>query len=403
MTFALFSKATTSSPLKNNTLLNLDTLGKECSRPIDLISSKIIDCKYIEPESFYRESDGDDYTRCINEALDIAVKSNKIVILNGKYRITKTLELSTNTIITGRNGSEIFCDKNKPITLIKAKGCQNILIFGVNFNGNVTENIGKNYTRVIVFIECKNIILKGISAGNNADWCISFETCTDVSVKKVNIYGGGRGLPGGRDGIHFLDCINFSVISAIIDSGDDCIGITTKYRGTSHGYISDVRGKSEIGSIVIYNEEKLVDGQYSGNTLNGLTIENISVNNDRKSATKNIVRVIGYNPVSEVKNVTVNGVSGISNDHGVFIGGVNKLKIENINVLSIKQHGVYIINSSEIYGNSVTGRSMTDKFFGINIVKCHNVKGSFESMEKNVPKSVHIQGSDEIKIVKSVN
>ncbi len=53
-----------------------------------------------------------------------------------------------------------------------------------------------------------------------------------VRIYDTTIYGGGRGLPGGRDGIHILDGTDVVVDRADIDSGHDCVGITSEYLGT---------------------------------------------------------------------------------------------------------------------------------------------------------------------------
>ncbi|WP_261466550.1 glycosyl hydrolase family 28 protein [Serratia fonticola] len=350
----------------------------------------------VQPEEFYKESDGDDFTGCINKAIEEAVERNKAILFSRKYRISDTIKLLDNTTIIGEKGSELFCDENVPITLIEANDRKNIKIYGVNFNGNVIGVIKKNYTRVVRFINCKGVLLQKITSGNNADWCISFEGCSDVFVADLIIYGGGRGLPGGRDGIHFLDCSNFTIKRAVIDSGDDCVGITTKFKNSREGYISDVVGSSEIGSVVIYNEELLAEKNYSTNDMVGLRIKNISVLEGSKP--KNIVRVIAYNKNSSIRNVTLDGISGSSLNHSVFIGNVQNLTIRNVDVFSVEQHGVYIINSTNINSTFVTGHSETKKYYGVSIVKCHNVFGDFTSIDNNIPEHANLQDNTEVKI-----
>ncbi|HGE8299916.1 glycosyl hydrolase family 28 protein [Serratia nevei] len=360
----------------------------------NLVNFNVRNC--VKPEDFYQSSDGNDYTRCINAALNSAKIKGLGVYLSRHYLISKTIELSSNCTIIGGKGSSLTCDKNNPITLIKAEGCNNISIQGVNFDGNVFDILEKNYTRVIRFINCKSILLDSISAGNNADWCVSFEQCSGVLVKNINIYGGGRGLPGGRDGIHFLDCNYFTVDKATIDSGDDCIGITTENDDSYNGYIANIVGASEIGSIVICNEEKLASGGYSFHNMRDIIVENISTVKNRDP--KNIVRIFKYNESSNISNITIKNVSGTAVNHGVFVSGVKGLNLTDINVSSIQQHGVYIVNSSNVVGFSVFGKANTKRFFGVDIFKCDNVKGGFTSSNTGILNSTNIQESTAVKI-----
>lgn len=376
--FPFFLKTTNTLASHNKTLVNFN--ARNC----------------VKPEEFYQNSDGNDYTRCINAALNSAKIKGLGVYLSRNYVISKTIELSSNCTIIGGKGSSLTCDKNNPITLIKAEGCNNISIQGVNFDGNVFDILEKNYTRVIRFINCKKVLLDSISAGNNADWCVSFEQCSDVLVKDINIYGGGRGLPGGRDGIHFLDCNYFTVDKANINSGDDCIGITTENDDSYNGYIGNIVGSSEIGSIVICNEEKLASGGYSFHNMRDIIVENISTIESR--APKNIVRIFKYNESSNISNITIKNVSGTAVNHGVFVSGVKGLNLTDINVSSIQQHGVYIVNSSNIVGFSVFGKANTKRFFGVDIFKCDNIKGEFKSSNTGVLNVTNIQESTAVKV-----
>lgn len=107
----------------------------------NLVNFNVRNC--VKPEDFYQSSDGNDYTRCINAALNSAKIKGLGVYLSRHYLISKTIELSSNCTIIGGKGSSLTCDKNNPITLIKAEGCNNISIQGVNFDGNVFDILEK--------------------------------------------------------------------------------------------------------------------------------------------------------------------------------------------------------------------------------------------------------------------
>ncbi|MBM7228901.1 hypothetical protein JTY90_30425, partial [Klebsiella michiganensis] len=87
------------------------------------------------------------------------------------------------------------------------------------------------------------------------DWATSFEKCTDVSVVNYRHRKSGGTLYGGRDGIHFLDCVNFTLNGADIESGDDMVGCTTETRDQRNAVIRNVIGYSMLASGVIFNEE----------------------------------------------------------------------------------------------------------------------------------------------------
>ncbi|QET52225.1 hypothetical protein [Klebsiella michiganensis] len=101
-------------------------------------------------------------------------------------------------------------------------------------NAGVTS---KRAIRGVRFINCTDIRMINCEVSRTGDWATSFEKCTDVSVVNYRHRKSGGTLYGGRDGIHFLDCVNFTLNGADIESGDDMVGCTTETRDQRNAVI----------------------------------------------------------------------------------------------------------------------------------------------------------------------
>lgn len=257
------------------------------------------------------------------------------------------------------------------ITLIKSEGKERITLVNLRLDGGVREVMtDKSYVRPVRFVECKEIACFGLEIINNPDWSLSFERCDGVRMaqykQKSYVYDDPAvtvKLAGGRDGLHFQDCKNVYVSDLDIESGDDCVGITSKDLGCFNINIRGVRGISSSASVVIYNEE-FVGGEYVAKNLEQLIIEDVQVKHG--AVVRSVVRVIKYNSESVVYGVSIKGVRGKSANHGLHLGGVGGLKVDDVNVVSVLQHGVYMHDCIEVNG-CVHGKSMMAGFDGVNI------------------------------------
>lgn len=340
----------------------------------------------------------DDYYVHMQHAIDICSDNKYVFYLNGKYRISKTLSLPSDLTIVGASGTLIQCIDNQPITILESTGSKNIKITGVCLDGNLTTYINKSFKRTIRFVNCNDITIIDFSVINNADWAISFEETSNIIVRGVKVEGGGRGRPGGRDGIHFLDCSNVDLDGANINSGDDCIGITSIKRNIENIKINNVLGSSDIGSIVIYNEEQYKDKTYSKSHVKNIEITNVSVKPGGRA--RDIVRIIAYNPETTIQNVKIENIAGESYNHAVYLGGIQGLTIKNVNVISYRQHGVYILKAHDVNMENVLGKSNTTNSFGINIYNSSNVKGSGISRSHNGSNRIYVTKSDQVNLSK---
>lgn len=354
--------------------------------------------QYLDFNNTVGNSNLDDYYYLLQKAINICAKNGHILRLSGQYFISRSLNLPSNIKIVGGNNAIIRGFKNIPLTIIQAENKENISISGVSIDGNVIDGIKKSYKRASRFISCSNIHLDDFIVMNSADWAISFEKCNNIIIKNVSVKGGGRGLPGGRDGLHFLDTSNVDLDGADITSGDDCIAITSESENIENINIRNVAGSSDIGSIVIYNEEQYKNKKYVIGSIRNLKISNITVKKNGNA--RDIVRVFAYNPQTIIKDVSIINVSGESKNHGVYIGGVSNLTLENINVISTRQNGIYIVNSNKGIINNANGLASTEKYFGLSIYNSSDINATKISKRVNAQNRLSIAKSENIKIAK---
>ncbi|MEH4566301.1 glycosyl hydrolase family 28 protein [Klebsiella oxytoca] len=340
----------------------------------------------------------DDHYYPLQKAINFCAKNSYILRLSGQYVISRTLNLPSNIKIVGENNAIIRGFRNIPLTLIQAENKEKISICGVTIDGNIIDGIKKSYKRASRFISCSYIHLDDFIVMNSADWAISFEKCSNIIIKNVSVTGGGRGLPGGRDGLHFLDTSNVDLDGADITSGDDCIAITSESESIENINIRNVSGSSDIGSIVIYNEEQYKNKKYAIGKISNLKIRNVTVKKNGNA--RDIVRVFAYNPQTSIKDVSIINVSGESKNHGVYVGGVSNLMLENINVVSTRQNGIYIVNSYKVIINNANGLASAEKHFGLSIYNSKDINATKIPENINAQNRLSIAKSENIKIAK---
>lgn len=264
------------------------------------------------------------------------------------------------------------------VSVLNTNGKSRLKLFQVKFDGGVRDVMtAKSFVRPVRFINCTDVQALGCSVVNNPDWSLSFENCDGVRVGQYTqrsfVYADSAmntTRAGGRDGIHFLDCKNVYAADLDIESGDDCVGITSQAVGTHNINIKGVRGKSVIASLVIYNEEYASGTtDYAAMPMDGLNIEDVQPK--YAAVVRNVVRVLKYNPLSTIRSVSVKGVRGTGYSHGLFLTDIEGLFCDDIDVASTQQHGVYIVRCDEARG-SVRGKSALINFDGVNINACTN-------------------------------
>jgi hypothetical protein len=215
-----------------------------------------------------------------------------------------------------------------------------------------------------------------------------------IRLENIIVSGGGHLKPGGRDGIHFLDCSYFYIDRADITSGDDCIGITTQYGNSYYGSINNVMVVLKLAQLLPAMRNKK-DKTYYASKIGFINITNVSVKNN--GTARNIVRFLLI-MLSNISNIKLSRVNGMSNSYGVYIGGVTNLTLNGINVSSLNKHAIYLVKSKNIQQNVAYGLSRVVGYYGVSIFNCENVSGLFKSHNFNGDKKILITKSKVVKL-----
>jgi hypothetical protein len=85
---------------------------------------------------------------------------------------------------------------------------------------------GERPGNLVRFLNCRNVLLSGVTISNSPTWTVQLHTCSDSVVRGVTIHSraSGNRVPN-DDGIDLRECRNVHISDATIDTGDDCIAL----------------------------------------------------------------------------------------------------------------------------------------------------------------------------------
>lgn len=326
---------------------------------------------FVSLHDYWFPTDGDDFYPALNKALSV---SPHVLIPPGKHYLKSTISLISGARLIGLGPNSILSSPEavssngaEMITVLRTTGASDILLQGLTIEGGCSEIVStKRAVRGVRFIECQDVRVIDCEVNNTGDWALSFEKNDRVSVSRYKHRGTVvTNLNGGRDGLHFLDCVDFSATDLDIVSGDDMVGCTSETRDQRNASIKGVRGYSGIGSCVIFNEE----GTTTNSTVN-VMVEDVRVTNGQ--AVRNVVRVQSINGAN-VTGVIIRGIRGTGRNHGIQVTSaatMTNVDISDVNVTSVNQHGVYLnrINNLRASGRATAQNSSFD---GWNIASCN--------------------------------
>ncbi|HHH4579708.1 TPA: phage tail fiber protein [Klebsiella michiganensis] len=326
---------------------------------------------FVSLHDYWYPTDGTDYAPALNKALSV---SPNVLIPPGKHYLKSTVSLISGTRLIGLGPNCILSSPEavssngaEMITVLRTTGASDILLQGLTIEGGCSEIVStKRAVRGVRFIECQDVRVIDCEVNNTGDWALSFEKNDRVSVSRYKHRGTVvTNLNGGRDGLHFLDCVDFSATDLDIVSGDDMVGCTSETRDQRNASIKGVRGYSGIGGCVIFNEE----GTTTNSTVN-VMVEDVRVTNGQ--TVRNVVRVQSINGAN-VTGVIIRGIRGTGRNHGIQVTSaatMTNVDISDVNVTSVNQHGVYL---NKINNLSASGRAtaQNSSFDGWNITSCN--------------------------------
>ncbi|MBU9997248.1 hypothetical protein KTQ03_07405 [Klebsiella michiganensis] len=334
---------------------------------------------FVSLHDYWSPTDGTDYAPALNKALSV---SPHVLIPPGKHYLKSTGSLISGTRLIGLGPNCILSSPDavsasgaEMLTVLRTTGASDIVLQDLVIEGGCNAGVtSKRNIRGVRFINCTDIRMINCEVSHTGDWATSFEKCTDVSVVNYRHRKSGGTLYGGRDGIHFLDCVNFTLHGADIESGDDMVGCTTETRDQRNAVIRNVIGYSMLASGVIFNEEGATTFSTVDILVDGVTIKSGNVVRD-------VVRVQAINDATNVTGVTVQNVKGTGYSHGVFISGkkLTRVSVSDVDVVSTQSHGVYI-NGAQNMRASGMGVSQAAAFDGWNITNCSYFDASPRSL-----------------------
>ena len=238
-------------------------------------------------------------------------------------------------------------------------------------------------------MNCKNILIQGITIQNSPFWTINPQFCDNVTIHAVTVLNPKRLAPN-TDGINPESCSNVRISDCFISVGDDCITIKsgkdlpgrTKARPAENYSITNCTMLAGHGGVVIGSEMsgdvkkitisncvfdgtdrgirlKTVRGR--GGVVEDIRVDNIVMKNIRDQA---IVMDMEYaksspEPVSErtpkFRNIRLSNITAYTNE-AMYINGIEEMPVSEISLNDVIFHanqGITIRNAKDIQLHNV--------------------------------------------------
>jgi len=266
----------------------------------------------------------------------------------------------------------------------------------------------------IQFMNCKNLLIEGITIRNSPFWTVNPEFCENVTIRGVTI---NNPPSPNTDGINPESCKYVHISDCHISVGDDCITIKSgkdragrKMAAPAENYtITNCTMLSGHGGVVIGSEMSggvkkiaisncIFDGtdrgiriktaRGRGGVVEDIRVDNIIMKNIRDQA---IVLDMQYaktkeEPVSErtprFRNIHFSNITAQTNEAG-YINGLEEMPVENISFNNINidaATGFVIKNASKISFREVMIMVKTGKVIQAEHVKELSIDGKVNNI-----------------------
>jgi polygalacturonase len=183
--------------------------------------------------------------------------------------------------------------------------------------------------QIIIFQNCKNVKIEGITLKNSACWVQTYINCSDLSIKNIKVESMAY---WNNDGIDIVDCRNVHISNCNINSADDaiCLKSFDKKGGCENVLIENCTMRSSASAL------KLGTSSYGG--FRKITARNLTVFDTYRSA-------IALECVDGgiLKDINITHVKAQNTGNAIFIklgkrlsfrpiGSIENIKISNIEV-----------------------------------------------------------------------
>lgn len=249
-------------------------------------------------------------TRAIQAAIDAchAAGGGRVYLHGGRFRCG-TLRFKSHVVLHIEAGAELLASTNLedfPIEASRHPSYTGELITGKMFlHAEDAENIGIEgrgmidgggdtwvegpygspsfhfRPRLLHFVACENVQVRGVTFRNSASWTLSFLECRDMVLDGLRIesrenpdieaerYATARGR--NCDGIDLIDCQAVRIANCFINSGDDAIVLKSF---SPHGACRDV---TVANCVVSSNASGIKIGTESAGAFEDIVVENCTV------------------------------------------------------------------------------------------------------------------------------
>ena len=200
--------------------------------------------------------------------------------------------------------------------------------------------------QMVIFSNCKSVLLSNISLLNSPFWTLHFADCDNVHVSGIRLWSGM--LVPNADGIDVTSCSNVVITDSDIRAGDDALAIV----GYDHHF--EIPGFSGIRHVS----------------------ENIIVSNCNLQSASSGIR-IGFLDQNTVRNVQVShcNITNSTRGIGIFLrdeGSLENITFSDINIETKLRTGDWWGNGEPIHISAVRGKENV-KLGTIKNVQFHNI------------------------------
>ena len=243
----------------------------------------------------------------------------------------------------------------------------------------VFGNDGYLRPNFLQLINCKNILIEGVTFLNSPMWFIHPVLSENITIKNIKTVGKGPN----NDGIDPESCKNVLIDGCYFDNGDDCIAIKSGRNADGrrinvpseniivrNSEMKDGHGGVSIGSEIsggcrnVYIENCTMDSpnldralRIKSNSYRGGTVENIYMRDVKVGVVSNaVVRMnMRYDPregsngkfTPTFRNITVERVTSRKSEFALELIGLENSPIQNVKITNCSFNGVDDGNSIE--------------------------------------------------------
>lgn len=152
---------------------------------------------------------------------------------------------------------------------------------GINVSPYYENTLKRKFFRppFIQFLECKNILIEGITIVNSPFWTINPEGCDDIVIQGVTITNPSKNPKGhNTDGINPSSCSNVRISDCFISVGDDCITIKSGRDEDGRNYGRPCENLTITNCIMLAGHGGVVIGSEMSGGVKKVTISNCVFN-----------------------------------------------------------------------------------------------------------------------------